>query len=72
MIPLIRQFFHDLLWSPERMTLWLRGAWFAIWQAMGVAIAQNALPIPAKYAPWVAMISAAALLAKAGDRNPTA
>jgi hypothetical protein len=69
MIPLMKQFVHDLLYSPERVTLWIRMLWFAVWQAVAQVTATGALPISQKYAPWIGLLSVAALGAKAGDKN---
>ena len=76
MIPLISNFFHDLLWAPERAVLWFRSlATFAATTAAQVV----AYP-PEMVAAWgpkdwavrlgIAAVAGLALAAKAGDKNP--
>jgi hypothetical protein len=69
MIPLFREFLHNLLYSEEKVTLWLRSLWFGGMTAVSAATAQGVLPVAPKWA-WVpAVASSLALLAKAGDKN---
>jgi len=76
MIPLFKQFIRDLFYSPEKVTLWLRGGWFTFWQTIMNLSAQGVLPVNPKWTPWITVLagvlSGGALLAKAGDKNPNA
>ena len=71
MIPLIKEFLHNLLYSRERATLWLRGTWFTAWQLVSVLATQGMLGPIQKWAPVISAVSGLALFAKAGDRNVT-
>lgn len=76
MIPLIRSFVHELLWSPERARVWLRAL-----LGWGATAAAQVVAAPAsEVAAWtakdwavrlgIAGILGFALLLKAGDKNP--
>jgi hypothetical protein len=76
MIPLLKSFFHELLYSPEAARVWLRSglAWIAAAGAQVVAYP------PEVVATWgvkdwalrfgIAALAGGALLLKAGDKNP--
>jgi hypothetical protein len=69
MIPLVKQFFRDLLFSPERVTLWARG--FLGWAGtvIGIVAAQGTAAMWT-WKPWVAgALVGAGMLFKAGDKN---
>ncbi len=69
MIPLLKSFVHDLLYSEERVTLWARGflTWLGLVGALVVAKGEAALT---DWRTWgVAAIGGAAVLFKAGDKN---
>ena len=70
MIPLFKELWHDLMWSPERLRLWARGAVFTLGQVGSIMAANSDLPIPSSWAPWISALSGLALLIKAGDKNP--
>lgn len=75
MIPLIRSFAHELLYSPEAARVWLRS--FLAWVATvgGQVVAAG----PEQIAHWtvkdwalrfgIAAVAAGALLVKAGQKN---
>jgi hypothetical protein len=77
MIPTLRKFWHDFLYSPERFTLWSRSALMAL-AGSGLAFASDLAGLGAsptvvqrvKVASVVAAFLASAL--KAGDKNPPA
>jgi hypothetical protein len=78
MIPILKKFIHDLLYSPERATLWFRGiaTWLAT--AAGLVVAYP----PETIANWhfkdwvlrfvIAAIGGLAVMAKAGEKNQAA
>lgn len=76
MIPLIRQFFHDLLWSKERVTLWFRSSLGFVFGALAQVVAVPVEVIlawtPREWATraGIALILAAAFATKAGEKNP--
>lgn len=75
MIPAIKTFVHDLLWSEERFRLWARG--FLLWA--GMMAAQVSLTPTAEFVTWgfkawaIRLLIAAAVgsagFIKAGDKN---
>ena len=70
MIPMLKQFFHDLLWSPERATLWIRGSIMLVSQVLAVLTTRSDLPVPPEWAPWISTIGLViAVLVKAGEKN---
>lgn len=75
MIPLIRSFVHELLWSPERVRVWLRGAlgWLAVTGAQVVAVPMEQV-MAWRAKDWalrflISGVAGFALLIKAGDKN---
>ena len=77
MIPLLKQFWHDLAYSPEKATLWARSLLMAL-AGGGLAfagdLAQLGFSPPAVQRVKVASVVAAFLASamKAGDKNPSA
>jgi hypothetical protein len=77
MIPLLKRFFHDLLYSPERATLWFRGVttWIGVSAGLVVAYPPETI-INWKFKDWamrfvIAGVTAVPMMKKAGDRNRT-
>jgi hypothetical protein len=74
-IPLLKTFFHNLLYSPERATLWFRG--IATWAATaaGLVVAYPPETITSwHFKDWalrfaIAGVGGLAVMAKAGDKN---
>jgi len=75
MWPVIKRFVHDLLFSPERATLWFRG--IATWIATAAA-SVVAYPVETiqtwKFRDWllrwaICSVGALAVMKKAGDKN---
>jgi len=76
MIPLVRKFFHDLLWSPDKAVLWIRGVLTWVAAAAGQVVAYP----PEVVAAWgvkdwsirfaVAAVAGGAVMLRAGDKNP--
>ena len=76
MIPIIKTFLSELLWSPERARLWARG--FLAWAA--AVAAQLVTSTPEQILAWtarqwavhlaVAGLAGLAVMVKAGEQNP--
>jgi hypothetical protein len=74
-IPVIKRFFHDLLYSPERATLWFRGIFTWLGVSAGLLVAYP----PETIAAWhlkdwalrfvIAGVTAIPVMKKAGDKN---
>jgi hypothetical protein len=83
MIPLLKQFFHDLFYSPEKVTLWARsltGFLFGLLATVMASVAgPDGLPDLDKLKGWgwkgwlarcaVAAVLSVALGFKAGEKN---
>lgn len=75
MIPLLKAFFHELLYSPERVRVWIRG--FLTWAA--AAGAQVVAYPPEVVGGWgvkdwairaaIAGVAGFAVMVKAGEKN---
>ena len=77
MWPIVKRFAYDLIYSPERARLWFRGVATWVATSAGLVVAYPPEVITAwRLRDWalrflIAGVSGLAVMAKAGDRNPT-